>query len=75
MNAIIILHANKCKYTDTTEVKTMKKLTAAVCAMVIALSMAGCGSGGLSSKNTIKTAKALQAPARAITAPQTPKSR
>lgn len=28
----------------------MKKLTAAVCAMVIALSMAGCGSSGLSSK-------------------------
>ena len=35
----------------------MKKLTAAVCAMVIALSMAGCGSSGLSSKKHNKDSK------------------
>ena len=28
----------------------MKKLTAAVCAVLIAMSMVGCGSSGLSSK-------------------------
>lgn len=35
----------------------MKKLTAAVCAAVIAISMAGCGSGGLSSKKHNKDSK------------------
>ncbi len=35
----------------------MKKLTAAVCAVLIALSMAGCGSSGLSSKKHNKDSK------------------